>query len=316
MRKSTIFSLAAVFGCLCGSSANAQTYMEAATLDYPSGFYASFAPSSVSVTYDNQPIELVNPHLNDWGEECVDVFIKLGDEERQTVTAVVMSSFGNPEDPDDPDIWLLDVALYELEDLWSFEGDIITVEIPEGVVANQSGDINPAQELVFYLVPTLLDYTVTPESGETVGDSDLTVKISFGGNPIERLQAEVRAMTYEPAYRDIALEFGKEVTLSDDNEIVISLASLESGEYELVVPEGYVLVTENDQQYLSPDIWLEYTVENNGQSGIASVISSGEGVSVHTIQGHEVLRKADSKDITRLPAGIYIVNGKKILVRK
>ena len=310
MKKSTVFSLAAVLGSMIAGAETlqAQTMMEPATLDYPSGYYASFPPSSVSLSYDNQPISLVDPHLNDFDEECVTVYVRLGEGERQPVSAAVLYSFGNPEDPDDSDIWNLDIALYELDDLWEFTGETLTVIVPEGVVENGEGAINPAQDLVFHMMPACTDYTISPESGETLED-DLTIKISFGGNPVEYLQSEVRLMTYEPEYRDISLALGKEVSISDNNEIVIDLSGFESGEYELVVPEGFVKVTQDGSEFLSPDLWLEYTLVNNGgESGVSSIEENGAS-EVFTIHGLRVKVSPDGS----LPAGIYIVNGKKVV---
>lgn len=301
MKKFTILTLMAAIGV--AASAQAQTYMEKATLDYPAGLFSSFPPASVSVTYNNQPLELIDPHYNDFDEECVTAYVQLGEGEQLPVSASILYSFGNPEDPEDEDIWNLDIALYELDDLWSFDGNMITVYIPEGIVKNAEGAVNPAQDFVFEIMPTYTDYLISPAPGEEL-DSDLTVTVSFGGNTIEYLQSEVRAMTYEPQYKDIALEFGKDVTINGDNELIINLSCLESGDYEIVVPEGYVFVIENGEKYLSPDIWLEYTVENNGNSGVTTVVDASQSESVYSLQGIRLKQRPEK--------GIFIVNGKKV----
>lgn len=312
MKKTTIFSLAAIAGCLSlnAQSAVAQTYMEPATLDYPSGLYASFPPSSVSLSYDNQPISLVDPHVNDFDEEVVTAYVKLGESDPLPVSASILSSFGNPEDPNDPDLWLLDIALYELDDLWSFSGKTVTVMIPEGIVENQAGELNPDQEFIFKIVPTTGDYTITPGTGSSL-NGDYTVKVSFEGNPLEYLQSEVSARTYDPVYMDIPLKMGEEVTISDNNEILIDLSSLEEGEYEIVVPEGFVLVNVDGENYLSPDIWLEYTIVKD-ESGIDAIFNA-DTFTVYDMQGRMVLDSGSRNAFGNLPAGIYIVNGKKVV---
>lgn len=314
MKKTTIFSLAAIAGCLClnAQSAEAQTYMEPATLDYPSGLYASFPPSSVSITYDNQQIKLIDPQTNDMDEEVVTAYVKLGESDPLPVSASILSSFGNPEDPNDPDLWLLDIALYELDDLWAFEGKTVTVMIPEGIVENKAGDINPAQEFVFEIMPTYTDYSVEPGSGSTLSE-DYTVRIEFNHNPMEYLQSEISLRTYEPVYKDIILELGKEVSISDNNELLIDLSSFGSGDYELVIPEGFVAITEDGEKYLSPDIWLEYTIENNGQGSGITEIKNADYFTVYDMQGRRVLDGASRNAFGNLPEGIYIVNGKKVV---
>lgn len=284
------------------TNAVAQSYMPAGTLDYPSGYYSAFPPSSVSVSYGNQPIQLIDPHLNDFEEEAVTVYVILGEGEETPVDAGILTSFGDPENPEDGDIWCLDIALYNLEDLWSFDGNTVTVIIPEGVVKNQGGDINPAQTMEFFIVPTFTDYTYSPESGSTLTE-DLTVRVNFANNSLERLQAEVRALVYEPTYRDIALPFGESVTISEDNELLINLGCLETGSYELIIPEGYVLVEQGGEKYLSPDIWLEYTVEND-ESGLRTVEITDVTENIYNLQGVK-LNKTPGK-------GIFIVNGRKV----
>ena len=310
MKKFIPLHLAALTGFLAlgAQSATAQTFMEPATLDYPSGLYASFPPSSVSITYDNQPIKLIDPETNEYDEEFVTAYVKLGDSDELPVSASILYSFGDPENPDDPDVWNLDIALYELDDLWVFDGKTVTVIVPEGIVCNYEDAINPAQEFVFEIMPTYMDYSINPESGSTLSE-DFTIKISFNDCPIEYLQSQIRIMTYEPVYTDITLEFGKEISISENNELLIDLSGFESGYYELVVPEGFVTITEDGEKYLSPDLWLEYTIENQGgDSGVSIVGNSSDIESIYNLHGQKI---SDSLD--RLPAGIYIVNGKKVV---
>lgn len=291
---------------------SAVNYMEEATLAYPAGLYASFAPSSVSVTWDDQPIELVNPQVDEYGDQFVTAYAQLGEGEKQAVNAYILYSFGDPENPDDNDIWNLDIALYDIDDLWSFDGSTVTVILPEGIVKNGEGAVNPAQDFVFHLVPTFSDYTVNPESGSTIDAENAIVKISFEGNPLEYLQSEVSLRTYEPTYKEILLEYGKEVTVTADNELAINLTSVEDGEYELVIPEGFLFVIVDGEKNLSPDIWLEYTISCD--SGV-DVLNADNHFEVYSLQGIRLLNTGDASAVRRLPAGIYIVNGKKVIIK-
>lgn len=314
MKKSTMFSALAGMACMFALSANgfAQNLMSEATLDYPWGQYSSFPPSSVSITWDNQPIEIVNPQTDEYGDQYAISYVRLGEGEFQEVKSYIMYSFGDPENPEDGDIWNLDIALYDLDDLWAFDGNTIQVLVSEGTVKNEKGELNPMQAFDFFIYPTCTEYTCTPETGATLNSGNFTVKVDFGGKSISYLQSEVRAMTYEPEYLDITLEKGKEVTISE-KEITIDLSELEAGYYELVIPEGFVIVAEGDDAYLSPDMWLEYTIEKD-DTGVTAIKDLQVKSGVYSLGGAFMGSETDS--CSRLPQGIYIVNGKKVMVRK
>lgn len=304
-KKSTLLSLCAMFAM--AASAQAPALMSPASLDYPSGLYASFPPGSVSITYDNQPIELIDPVLNDFDEEVVIVYARLGDEEPVEVEAALLYSFGNPEDPEDPDVWNLDIALYNLDNLYSFDGNTIVINIPEGIVKNKEGAINPEQEFTFYIVPTWTEYSCTPETGSLLDKTTgFNVDVDFGNvASLAWLQDDVCARTYDPVYKETLLPLDEKVMIVG-NQIQISLEGLPDGEYEVVVPEGFVLISDGDEDYLSPDIWLEYTVE--GAQSTVRVIQAPEGRQpIFSINGTRVANPA--------AGGIYIVNGKKLIVR-
>lgn len=304
MKKSTLIALMAATAMTAAAQTPA-SFMDEATLSYPTGLFVSMVPSSVTVTWDNQPIFLIDPHQNDWEEDVVTAYVKLGDGEEQPVDAAILSSLGTPDDPGD--LWSLDLALYDLDDLWDFAGDEVTVILPEGIVRNNDGAVNPAQQFVFSIVPTYLDYTIDPASGSALKE-DLTVKISFGGNKIEYLQGSVSAMTYEPSYKEEKLALGQGVTITEDNEIALDLSCLPTGYYEIVVPEGFVLVAGEDGKSISPDIWLEYDIENQGGTdGVAAPAADNGEETLYNLQGIKVV-KAGAK-------GLYISNGKKVVIR-
>ena len=317
MKKFTLLACIAMAGAsvISSQSVKASSYMDPATLVYPSGTFLSMAPSSVSVAWDDQEISLVDPATDDFGDQYVTAILQLGDAlQAIPVKAYILYSFGNPDDPDDSDIWQLDLALYEVDELWDFTGPVMSIMLPEGIVRNNAGDINPNQTIEFEIVPTYTDYTLSPESGSTLTSDNLNVTVGFGGNPIEYMQSYVTVMSYEPTYKETRLEMGKEVTINDRNEIVIDLKSLPSGYYEMVVPEGFVMVTVDGERRLSPDMWLEYTIENDG-SGIQPAGNREQGLDVYSIQGIRVMNAADKDSLDRLPAGIYVVNGRKVIIR-
>ncbi|MCM1369631.1 MAG: hypothetical protein NC204_04590 [Candidatus Amulumruptor caecigallinarius] len=104
----------------------------------------------------------------------------------------------------------------------------------------------------------------------------------------------------------------------DTYSYVISNPITEKGDYKLVIPEG----TFCDEAYfeaattghINPELTYTWTV--GGGSGVSSIIAEGEIVNVYNVQGMEILKDADAAAVKALPAGLYIINGKKVFLTK
>ena len=280
-------------------------FMEPATLSYPNSFYISMAPSLVDVTWNNQPIELVDPKTDDLGDEYVDVSVKLEGQDPVTVGGYVMYSEGEDADGD---IWLLDIALYEIEDIWNFNGKEIVVSLPEGIVKNGEGLLNPAQDFTFYLMTAYSDFEVTPETGSEIPQDEAIIKVSFEDNELVYNSGVITVYVYEPEFDTYDLEYSKEVTINNDNELVIDLTSLAPGFYEVVIPEGLVFVTEDGEKYINSDIWLEYTITLSG--GVTSIQVNNDHSEIYNLKGVKM-----GNDLNNLTRGIYVIDGKKVMVK-
>ncbi len=57
------------------------------------------------------------------------------------------------------------------------------------------------------------------------------------------------------------------------------------------------------------------SIENNSQDGIESINADNELLTVYGIDGVELLRNATTDDLNVLSKGIYIINGKKVVIR-
>lgn len=92
----------------------------------------------------------------------------------------------------------------------------------------------------------------------------------------------------------------------------------EAGEYVVVIPARTIcddpfFASEGKQGICNPEIRLTYTVNPDG-SAVATIVASGEA-DVYDINGRIVLRKASAADIKSLQKGIYVVGGRKIVVK-
>lgn len=85
----------------------------------------------------------------------------------------------------------------------------------------------------------------------------------------------------------------------------------ENGTYILEIADGY-FVDRNSKEMKG--ITLKYIVEN--ETGIEEIIANGEnGWVVYNTNGIKVLETMDASKVNALPAGIYIVNGIKTVIK-
>jgi hypothetical protein len=84
-----------------------------------------------------------------------------------------------------------------------------------------------------------------------------------------------------------------------------------NGTYILEIADGY-FVDRNSKEMKG--ITIKYIVEN--ETGIEEIIANGEkGWIVYSTSGIKVLETMDASKVNALPAGIYIVNGIKTVIK-
>ena len=81
-------------------------------------------------------------------------------------------------------------------------------------------------------------------------------------------------------------------------------------ECKLIVPKNSV------DAYKKADGWKEFFLIEGSTTGIINnIYNKTENVDVYTIDGIKRLSKASANEINALPKGIYIINGKKIIIK-
>ena len=180
-------------------------------------------------------------------------------------------------------------------------------------VASKGSDdpVNPGEQEVF-------NYTsVDPESGSTI--SELShISLIF---PEVVMTWSTTAYVYKADAVDadpvaeavIAWDMMDEYLINVD----INTPVAEEGAYVVVIPARSIcddafFMSEGKKGICNPEIRLDYTVGNGGS--VAS-IAEMTNCDVFDIQGNIVLRKASSADLKTLAKGIYIIGGKKVVVR-
>ena len=104
-------------------------------------------------------------------------------------------------------------------------------------------------------------------------------------------------------------EGGKELLFEDEVEYG---APVVLREYELEDPDRYSYVWDGETVETMPAHDLEYILSI--VDGITAVFAEGPA-DVFTLNGTKVRSKATAKDVQSLPAGMYIIRGKKVLIK-
>ena len=196
-----------------------------------------------------------------------------------------------------------------------------TPEVPE---------VMPAEDLTFEATWDICYYEVSfVVDGEVVQSENL----AYGSEIVAPEVAEKEGYTfvgwspellqYVPSY-DVVFTAQFEVNVYTltyylDEEVVYS-TELEYGapveEYTPEVAEGRKF---DGWQEEIPEFMPAHDVDIHGTtseipSGIAAIVAElGNDVDIYNLQGRLLIKNADAKRVSQLPAGIYIINGKKYL---
>lgn len=175
------------------------------------------------------------------------------------------------------------------------------------------GTDSPAIEYTWNVVaPKDYTYTVTPSGETTVNDLS---KITLAFTNAETAELFNRYSIYladkKYTYREtpeVTAVAGAEVPTF---ELTFANAPVNAGTYVLTIrSDAFTL----DGAQESPAIEVVYDFDK--QSGVADIIFNGSAeVTVVTLDGRVVMVNAPAAAVKDLPAGIYIINGQKTLIK-
>ncbi len=159
--------------------------------------------------------------------------------------------------------------------------DTFTLTMPEGFTMFFANDMSTS-----YIYPVLPDGSLSPS-----------------------YEYRVRVAEYDSEAGIVQL-----VVLNSENMPTETLLSPANGEYALRLDSSLVSGTYNDEFLSTVPYTYYYTVYN--MTGIDNVtLPENEALEVYTLTGIQVSRNLDREGLKTLPNGLYIVNGKKIMVR-
>ncbi len=236
-----------------------------------------------------------------------------------------------PDNWDDP---VTDVYMYLQHPR---TGENITVDVPGNYTLSiPAGTFNlaPAYEegnaemTVNYTIEGAAtpseDFTFDPASGSTI-ESLSTIKVNYAG------AGGFGCNWYDTAY--LTNEVGEKVAVVDREEIwpeswtdpisemILHLMDVttneavtitEAGTYTLTLPARYFALGENGND--SEEIVLTYIISS--ASGVADILAGENHYEVYNVAGVRILTTDNVADLNTLTGGLYIINGKKVYLRK
>ena len=202
----------------------------------------------------------------------------------------------------------------------------ITIYIPDGFVT--IGGLPAEYFEIFYQVNAVLD-----EAADIVLDDDvvyITGPGDLAGRDIFCMdEAYVSDSEGNVIYLSYESPFDDEEGVADVSDIMedwdfigilvrLGNLDLEDGAYTLCIPAGYVEISSEDysESWVNKEITWNFEVEDGTITGATSGIGS-IGTAVPAIEGVYNLQGVKmGNDLNTLAPGLYIINGKKVLIRK
>lgn len=194
-----------------------------------------------------------------------------------------------------------------------------TVVIPEGALQMTSdpSKVNKELSLTYTVGEEQGGFTITPSNNSTVKELKVfTIDLGAAGGPSWNTQEKI---TITDAAGEVVAEVDGEGVEPVDPEtfeesewvITFPTAVTAAGEYDLNIPMDFFVVGDE----MNPVLHYHYTVDPNA-SAITEVEAAAEGVTVYNLQGVLVLQSDDAADLKNLENGLYIVNGKAMIIVK
>lgn len=184
--------------------------------------------------------------------------------------------------------------------------------MPETVVAEYTADVvanlyelesvTPAEDVVVSALESFTLVMKSPNSRDMVGGFDAKKVIALTNENGEQVATGT-------------IDFGENWT----HEAIVTLDKkiTESGTYKLTIPEATIYNSGYDEfaedfgvgmgAIYNPEIILTFKVV--GVTGIENIENETKPASIYNISGFKM------NDIKKLPKGVYIINGKKVLVK-
>lgn len=211
----------------------------------------------------------------------------------------------------------------DLNDLNLADGDYVLV-IPRGYVEVAYGDYDEFVENPEIVYPFTLGESSSVESNyEISGPTEGIINIYWTDESVCDIWYNFPYDCYLIAEDGREIDLVKnipgqagQITIVDSDpyglDIDLTSLNLADGEYILVIPRGFLEVAAEDYDIIEVNPEIVYPFTYGSSTGVSGIENDGI-YRVYNLQGVQVM---EGSDLNSLENGIYIVNGKKIVVRK
>lgn len=160
---------------------------------------------------------------------------------------------------------------------------------------------------------TPMEIEISPAAG-TVSEIPAQLVVTAVGKDVAGFDGAPTLV--DAAGTSYAVHYDFDWDIEDLNKFVVILeggAITAEGTYTLTLPAGTIIANDDPDDTNAQDIVFVYVI---GTSGINSLVT-GEGgrVNVYTVNGVQIMRDADASAVSKLAKGMYIINGKKVIIR-
>lgn len=172
-------------------------------------------------------------------------------------------------------------------------------------------------------------------SSPTVYQNESIVTGNYGSYTFaDKDVIKVFLATTEPSFYNVSfsIESGEATNVNVVRDIITEVANWQDGfstlqgtQVNLSAIEGHNLEVAIDDTNLTPDENGNFVFTVNKDTNVKLYIDRSDAVemvtvdqvnNVYNLQGILVLKNASNEQVSNLPAGLYIINGKKVAVRK
>lgn len=288
----------------------------AATIYYEikgsTGVEIKVTPESESVVENLDKIVFTyEPGINvNWGESEGDKITVYNKETRTEVASFTKDDVKFPDD-------FFDVTNVRVEFAEPITAaGIYEVTVPAGFFAlGESGDNVNETMVIYYEIKSKqpggdgLALTANPAAG-TVTEIPATIVISADCNEAGFENYELMPTLVDDKNVSYALDVELGIGWNEINIVLKNGAITADGTYTLTIPAGAI----SGDGKANEETVIVYVISTG--TGIDNIVANAGGkVDVYTVNGANVLRNADAAAVRALAKGLYIINGKKVVIK-
>ena len=181
---------------------------------------------------------------------------------------------------------------------FSYCSALTSVTIPNSVIKIGEGAFKTCSALTSVTIPN----SVTTIEEEAFRDCTNLQKVNIG-NSVKTIRTS--------AFNNCTsiTQISSEAVVPPTCELNV-FAYVNKSECKLIVPKNSL------DAYKQADQWKDFLLIEGSTTGITNTVYNNSGLAdVYTIDGTKRLSKASTDEINALPKGVYIVNGKKIIIK-